>query len=202
MNNEVRETPWIAAIVLAAGGSTRMGQSKQLLPIKCQPMVRRVVAAVCAADLAQVIVVVGAEADAVAEALDGLPVDIVANEHWADGMSTSLRAGLHALRPEAQATLIALADQPGLSAELLDALVARYLKSGAPIVAPYHRGSRGNPVLFDRALFAELLAVEGDRGGREVVARHAQEVDRVDLTSPAMLVDVDTPEEYDSAKML
>jgi molybdenum cofactor cytidylyltransferase len=200
MTTEARRTPWIAAIVLAAGGSTRMGQSKQLLPISGQPMVHKVVAAVCAAGLAQVIVVVGSEAGAVAEALEGLPVNIVMNERWADGMSTSLQAGLRAMQPEAQAALIALADQPGLTPDLLAGLVSRYQDTGAAIVAPFYQGQRGNPVLFDRTLFAELLAVQGDRGGRSVIARHAQEVERVDLTGSAMLIDVDTPEEYDTAK--
>lgn len=200
MTSKARKTPFVAAILLAAGGSTRMGQSKQLLPIGGQPMARRAAAAVCAAGVPQVIVVVGAEAEAVAEALEGLPVSIIANERWADGMSTSLQAGLRAAQPETEAALIALADQPGVGPELIRAMVTRYAETGSRIVAPYYRGKRGNPVLFDRALFDELLAVQGDQGGRQVIAQHEQEVERVAVSSPATLTDVDTPEEYGTVK--
>jgi len=189
--------PPVGAIVLAAGASRRMGRPKQLLPIAGQPMVRRVTGAVCAAGLAQVVVVLGANASDVARALEGLPVDLVANDAWREGMSTSLRAGLGALRPEIAATLLVLADQPDLSPELLRALVARYRATGAPIVAPYHGGRRGNPVIFDRALFAELEAVAGDRGGRAVVARYEAELERVEVQDPAVVSDVDTPQDYE-----
>jgi molybdenum cofactor cytidylyltransferase len=190
----------VAAIVLAAGGSVRMRQPKQLLPIGDRPMVRRVVEAACEAELAQVVVVVGAHADAVQQALANLPVDIVVNEAWAEGLSTSVRAGLAALRPRIQAALMVLADQPALTSGLLKTLVARYRATGAPIVAPFFRGRRGNPILFDRALFAELLAVEGDQGGRAVVARHQQGMERVEVDDPAVLTDIDTRQDYEGVK--
>jgi EmrB/QacA subfamily drug resistance transporter len=192
----------VAAIVLAAGGSVRMGQLKQLLPVGGQPMVRRVAEAVCAAELAQVLVVVGARADQVAQALVALPVDVVANEQWAEGMSTSLRAGLQALRPEIQAVLIVLADQPALTPHLLKALVARYHATGAPIVAPFFRGQHGNPVLFDRSLFPELLAVEGDQGGRALLVRHHERMECIDIDDPAAVLDVDTRQDYEKAQEL
>ncbi|MEJ2208883.1 MAG: nucleotidyltransferase family protein [Anaerolineae bacterium] len=190
--------PPVGAIVLAAGASRRMGQPKQLLPIDGQPMVRLVTEAACAAGLAQVVVVLGAHAADVAVALEGLPVGLVVNEDWREGMSTSLGVGLGALRPEIAAALLVLADQPDLSPELLRALVARYRATGAPLVAPYHGGRRGNPVLFDRALFAELEAVTGDRGGRSVVARHEAELERVEVQDPAVVSDVDTPQDYEA----
>jgi len=186
----------VAAVVLAAGGSTRMGRTKQLLPIEGQPMVRRVVQAVCAAGLAQVVVVLGAQAQAIAETLTDLPVEIVVNDAWAAGLSTSVRAGLAALRDEVQAALMVLADQPALSPDLLHKLVERYRASGAPIVAPVFAGRRGNPVLFDRSLFAELAAVEGDRGGRVLLQTHAAQVDWVTVTDEAILLDIDTPADY------
>ena len=186
----------IAAIVLAAGGSARMGHPKQLLPVSGRPMIRLVVEAVAAAGLAQVVVVTGAHAGAVRAALAGLPVEIVVNEAWAQGMSSSVRAGLQALRPEIQAVLLVLGDQPALTADLLRSLAARYRATGAPIVAPFYRGQRGNPVLFDRVLFAELLAVEGDRGGRLVVARHQEQVERVDVQDAAVVMDIDSPQDY------
>jgi molybdenum cofactor cytidylyltransferase len=194
---EASTKPLVGAIVLAAGASRRMGQPKQLLPIAGQPMVRRVTGVVTAASLAQVVVVLGAHAADVALALEGLPVELVINEAWREGMSTSLQAGLGALRPEIAAALLVLADQPDLSPELLRALVARYRATGAPIVALYHGGRRGNPVLFDRALFSELEAVAGDQGGRAVVARHEADLERVDVQDPAVVSDVDTPQDYE-----
>jgi molybdenum cofactor cytidylyltransferase len=187
----------VAAVVLAAGGSKRMGQAKQLLPIDGQPMVRRVVQAVCDAGLAQVVVVVGAEGERVAGALAGLELEIVHNRTWQQGMSTSVRAGLEALRPEIEAALLVLADQPGLTPALLQALVAGYRASQARIVAPFYRGRRGNPVLFARALFPELGQVEGDRGGRALLVRYQQEVAHVDLDDAAILLDVDTRQDYE-----
>ena len=192
----------VAAIVLAAGGSVRMGEPKQLLPFDGQPMVRRVVEAVCGAELDQVVVVTGAYADEVARALAGLPVEIVTSEAWSDGMSASLREGLGALRPEIQAALITLADQPALTSGMLQALVARYRATGASIVAPVCQGRRGNPVLFDQGLFAELLAVEGDQGGRAILTRYAAEVEQVEVDDPAVLFDVDTLQDYREAHRL
>ncbi len=187
----------VAAVLLAAGGSRRMGQSKQLLPIDGQPMVRRVAQTVCQAGLAQVVVVVGAEGDRVARALAGLDLEIVHNQAWAQGMSTSVRAGMEALRPEIEAALLVLADQPGLTIDALEALVEAYRATRAPIVAPYYRGRRGNPVLFARSLFADLGQVEGDQGGRALLVRHEQEVARVDLDDVAILLDVDTRHDYE-----
>jgi molybdenum cofactor cytidylyltransferase len=197
MTAETETTPLVAAIVLAAGGSTRMGQPKQLLPVDGQPMLRRVTAAACATELAQIVVVVGAHADAVRQALAGLPVDVVVNEAWAEGMSTSIKAGLSALDSGIQAALIILADQPGLTPDLLNSLVARYYATRAPIIAPFYRDQRGNPVLFDRSLFGELVATEGDQGGRELVLRHARELGRIQVDDPSVLLDVDTRQDYE-----
>lgn len=193
----MEEAHQVAAIILAAGASTRMGQPKQLLPISGQPMVRLVTEAVCAANLEQVVVVLGAQASAVAQALEGLPVEIVINHAWQEGMSSSVRAGIGALCPEIDAALLVLADQPDLGTDVLRALVERYQLSGALVVAPTYAGRRGNPVLFDKALFAELEAVEGDRGGRSVIARHAADLVGVEVDDPAVVSDIDTPEDYE-----
>jgi molybdenum cofactor cytidylyltransferase len=196
MDTEQRTRPPVGAVILAAGGSSRMGEPKQLLTIAGQPMVRRVTQGVCAAGLDQVVVVVGAHAQAVQKALGGLAVQIVHNRAWAEGMSSSLRTGLDALRRDIQAALVVLADQPGLTPDLVRSLVVHYQTTRAPIVAPFYRGRRGNPVLFDRALFADLRGVEGDQGGRDLLIRYQDRVQRVEVDDPASLLDVDTRQDY------
>ncbi len=187
-----------AAVILAAGRAARMGRLKQLLPVAGRPMVRQVAEVVSAVGLSQVVVVVGAQAEAVMAALADLPVEIVINAAWREGMSASLRAGLRVLRPDITAALIVLADQPALTPNLLRRLVDRYRATGAPIVVPRYRGRRGNPVLWDRALFPDLLAVEGDRGGRNLIARYQSLVEWVDVDDPAVLLDVDTRQDYEN----
>jgi molybdenum cofactor cytidylyltransferase len=202
MTAQRRSTLEIAAIVLAAGGSTRMGELKQLLPLGGKPMVRHTCETACAAGLGQVVVVLGAQAGDVQRALAGLPVEFVVNEGWAGGMSTSLRAGLRALRTEIEAVLIVLADQPTVSPEILRLIVDRYRATDAPIIAPYYHGQRGNPVLFSRTLFPDLLAVTGDRGGRDLFARHRDSLERLDTDDPAVVLDVDTRQDYKKVKSL
>jgi molybdenum cofactor cytidylyltransferase len=163
-------------------------------------MVRRVVEAVCGAGLDQVIVVTGAHAEQVMGAVAGLPVDFVFSKAWSKGMSASLRQGLGALRPEIQAAFIVLADQPALTSAVFQALAARYRATGASIVVPVCEGRRGNPVLFDRELFAELSAVQGDRGGRAILTRHAARVEQVELEDPAVLIDIDTEQDYEKVQ--
>lgn len=190
----------VGAVILAAGGSTRMGEPKQLLVLQGKPMLRRVTETVCAAGLRQVVVVVGAHAQLVKQAISNLDVDLVINDAWPEGMSTSVRTGIRALEPEIQAVLLVLADQPALSPDLLQAMIARYHATGARIVAPYYEGRRGNPVLFDSDLFPELLSIEGDQGARAVIARHKDAVERVEIEDSKAFVDVDTHQDYEAMR--
>ncbi len=199
MEAEGKTPVGVAAIILAAGGSQRMGRPKQLLSIDGQPMVRRVTAAVCDSRLTQVVVVVGAHASLVSKALAGLPVEPVYNEDWAEGMSTSVRVGIRALRADIGAVLVILADQPALTPKLVQLLVERYRATEAPIVAPFYRGQRGNPVLFDRSLFPELLSIQGDRGGRMIITRYDEQMERVECHDPGVVQDVDTLDDYVTA---
>jgi molybdenum cofactor cytidylyltransferase len=174
-----------------------MGVPKQLLPVRGKPMLRRVTETVCAIGPEQVVVVIGAYREAVISALDGLPVTSVVNEDWRSGLSSSIRAGIRALRPDIEAVLIVLADQPALTLELLNTLVDQYRATGALIVAPVYKGRRGNPVLFDQALFPELVAVEGDRGGRSLLERHKGDMELVETDVHAVLIDIDTWQDYE-----
>ncbi len=194
----VHRRPCVAAVVLAAGASRRMGQLKQALPVGPDgaPMLRQAAQVASAAGMAQVVVVLGYQAGALAPLLEGLPVESVLNSDWQEGLSTSVRAGLGALRPEIDAAVFLPVDQPGLTPALLQALAARHILTAAPIVAPRYAGQRGTPVLFARALWPELRVIQGDRGGRELIERHAGQVAWLEVEDPALLADVDTPEAY------
>ncbi len=186
----------VTAVVLAAGASTRMGQLKQLLDWRGQPMVRHVVNLVRAAQL-PAIVVLGCQADRVRAALAGSDARIVINEDWERGLSASLCAGLAAAPADAEAVLFVQADQPNITPQLLQSLVARF-ESGAPIVAPAHHGRRGTPVLFARELFDELLHISGDEGGRSLIQKYASRVATIQVDDPNILADIDTLEDYAS----
>jgi molybdenum cofactor cytidylyltransferase len=175
-----------------------MGRQKLLLPMKDgQPLVRLSVERILAAGLGEVVVVLGRDADAVAAALAGLSVRTVLNPRYAEGQSTSLRAGVDALAPGTDAVVVALADQPLPDAGLIGRLVAAFRETGRPIVAPRYRDGRGNPVLFSAVLFDELRAVTGDQGARGVVAADPGRVAEVAVNAP-MPADVDTWADYQS----
>lgn len=183
----------IAGVVLAAGASRRFGSQKLLVPVGGVPLVRRSVERLLETSLDEIIVVLGSDAPAVAAVLAGLPVRTITNVAYATGVSSSLRAGVDALGSATKAALVALADQPGVGADIVDRLIERYRAGGSPIVAPLYRGGvRGNPVLFDCSMFDELRAISGDEGARSVIARDPGRVALVAFPE-AMPGDVDVP---------
>ena len=188
----------IVAIILAAGSSSRMGRPKQVLPLGGKSLVRWSAEAATGSRAATTIVVTGAAGDAVGMELAGLSVQIVHNPDYAQGMSTSLRAGLRAAPADAEAAIVLLADQPFVDAGVVDGLIGLYEQQRPPIVRPRYDGQPGNPVLWDRSLFDELLAQTGDQGGRSVLHQHAKEIVWLDLPDARVQLDVDTPEAYAS----
>ncbi len=189
-------TSAVGGLLLAAGASSRLGQPKQLLPFRGKPLVRHVAEQALESRLAGLWVVVGNEAAAVADALAGLAVQIVPNPDFRQGQSTSLRAGVAALPPELAGALVLLVDQPFVDSTVIDRVIERFAAGGARIVAPQRAGRRGNPVLFDRSLWPELLAVTGDTGAREVIARHRGDLATVELVDERIFLDVDTWDDY------
>jgi len=182
----------IATIVLAAGTSRRFGEPKLIVPLGGKPIVRHAVERALASGADETIVVTGANAEDVRAALKGLAVRFVENPKFKDGMSTSLAAGIAALAADAEAAMIALGDQPLVPAEAYAGVLAEYRRERAPIVTASYNGVRGHPVLFDAALFPELLATRGDRGARGVIGGHPERVRHVELRLPVP-ADVDTP---------
>ncbi len=190
----------VAAVILAAGQSSRMGGPNKLLArLGSKPLVRIVAEAALASRASPVTVVTGRDAEEVRAALAGLPVTFVHNPHFAEGLSTSVRTGIGALPSAASGTLVLLADMPHITTEMIDRLVSAFQTGkGAGIVVPTVGGRRGNPVLWDRRYFDELSKVSGDTGGRDLIAAHRDAVREVEL-GEAAAIDLDTPEALKAA---
>jgi molybdenum cofactor cytidylyltransferase len=185
----------VAAIILAAGQSRRMGGPNKLLArFDGEPLVRQIVERALASKADPVIVVTGHRAKDIGDALAGLNLRMVHNPDFADGLATSLKAGLSAVPERASGALVLLADMPGVTSAIIDRLIDAFRSRPLPaIVLPTFAGKRGNPVLWARAFFPELLSVSGDTGARHILALHEEAVERVEIGEAAGL-DVDTPE--------
>ena len=192
----------IAALILAAGTSSRMGTNKLLEPLGERPLVRHVADAVFASHARPVVVVTGHQAAAVEAALAGLDVRFAPNPDYARGLSTSLRAGIAALPETVPAALVCLGDMPLISPEVIDRMIAAFVEKPDRIAAvPVHEGKWGNPVLLSRALFGAVAALEGDAGARKLLVEHRNAVLEVPVESLSVLTDLDTPEALAKARM-
>ena len=187
--------PRVAAIVLAAGQSRRMGTVNKLLAeIDGVPMARRVVDAVAKSRIASTHVVTGHQSAALRAALAGCKVAFVDNPDYAQGLSASLRAGIGALDDEVDGALILLGDMPRIEPGHIDRLIAAFAPAeGRAICVPTARGKRGNPVLFGRAFFADLARLAGDVGARHLIGEYGDQVHEVELADDGIFVDIDTP---------
>lgn len=198
---EGRDEHRIGAVVLAAGSSSRMGGANKLLAeLDGQPMVRRVTETVIRAAVDPVVVVLGHDADAVRQALDGLPVRFTLNPRHATGIGSSVGAGIGAIDGEVEGALVVLGDMPWITAPDLRALVEAFAPAdGCGICVPVVNGSRGNPVLWGARFFAGLRDLEGDVGGRRLLEQHAGDVCVVSVAGDGVLRDIDTPDALESA---
>jgi molybdenum cofactor cytidylyltransferase len=186
----------IAAVVLAAGRSTRMGGPNKLLAeVARRPLVRIAAEQALASRARPAIVVVGHQREEVEKALAGLPVRIVYNPDFAQGLGSSLKAGIAAVPAEADGAIVCLGDMPQVDARLIDRLIAAFDPDrGALVVVPTFEDKRGNPVLWSRRFFADLMGIEGDVGARHLIGRYGEAVVEVPMDGKAALVDIDTPE--------
>ena len=186
----------VAAIILAAGASRRMGaRNKLLAPVDGRPMVATTARNALASRAAPVIVVTGHDAAEIGGALGGLDVRLVHAPDHERGMAHSLRAGIMALPVRVTGALIMLGDMPLVCPEVLDQLIASFAPDQSrSICIPVHNGARGNPLLWGRAHFAELAALTGDRGARSLLGSHGPQITEVCVATSAIFTDFDTPE--------
>ncbi len=187
--------PAIGAIVLAAGMSSRMGSNKLLEDVGGKPMIRHTVEAALASQAETVLVVTGKAAPAIRKTLDSLNVQFIDNPDFSKGLSTSLKAGLNALPEDCDGAVVLLGDMPGVDTALIDRLIAGFDpgEDRAICVATRH-GKRGNPVLWARRFFPEMLAIEGDVGARHLISTYGELVCEIEASDDAPLTDIDTPE--------
>jgi len=185
----------IGAIILAAGLSSRMGTNKLLADVGGKPMIRHVAEAACASYADPVIVVTGHDAPKVRATLNGLNVEFVNNPNFTEGLSGSLRSGLSALPEDSDGAMILLGDMPAIDTTLIDRLIAAFDpgEQRAICLATRH-GKRGNPVLWARRFFPEILAIEGDVGARNLIGTYSELVCEIEASNAAPLTDIDTPE--------
>jgi molybdenum cofactor cytidylyltransferase len=188
----------IAAVVLAAGKSTRMAPYNKLLVTDRagKPMIARTVDNVLSSGARPVIVVTGHHADEIKAALAGRPVTYVPSPHYEAGLSESLKAGIAAVPPECRAAIVCLADMPLVTGRVIDRLLSAHdTDEGRLIAVPTHQGQLGNPILWDRSFFPALLAMTGDGGGgRRILREHAEQVAEIEVNDDAVLRDFDTRE--------
>jgi molybdenum cofactor cytidylyltransferase len=184
-----------AGILLAAGTSSRMGCNKLLFELGGESVLRGAARRAQAAGLSPLLVVLGHQAETARQELDGIACQVVINPDYDQGITSSLKAGVAALPPAAPAAMVLLADMPLVTAEMIAALAARYRASRAPLVISDYEGVHAPPMLYDRSLFAELLAMTGGGCGRQVVKRHRGEA-QVLRWPAAALADLDVPEDY------
>jgi molybdenum cofactor cytidylyltransferase len=172
-----------------------VGSNKLLAEIAGRPLVRIAAEEALASRARPVIVVAGHQRGEIEKTLAGLPVQIVYNADFVQGLGTSLKAGIAAVPADAEGAIVCLGDMPQVDAGLIDRLIAAFDPDrGALVVVPTFQGQRGNPVLWSRRFFPDLMSIEGDIGARNLIGRYGEAVLEVPLEGKSALVDVDTPE--------
>jgi molybdenum cofactor cytidylyltransferase len=194
---ESRNNSRFGAVVLAAGMSSRMGEAKQLLRLGENTLLGQVLENVRSSHGKEIVLVLGHEAERIKERISTDNLSVVINESYQQGMGTSLRAGLAALPAGVDAALIVLADQPFVLPRTLDLLMDAYTRSSAQILIPTFKGFRGNPVLLDRSVFSEVMALTGDIGCRAIFGNHLEGIVKVPVEDIGILLDMDSKDDFE-----
>ena len=188
-----------AAIILAAGESSRLGQPKQNLAFNGQTLLESAVDAALQSQCNPIIVVLGANSDKI----NSIAATVTLyNEEWQEGMASSIRTGINKINNDLSIgkAIILLCDQPFVSAELLNTMIDKQIETGKPIIACTYSETTGVPVLFDRMFFAELLALKGQEGAKKIIKDHASEIATIPFEQGS--VDIDTPEDFEKLNNL
>jgi molybdenum cofactor cytidylyltransferase len=191
----------IGIIILAAGESKRMGQPKQLLDIDGESLLRRTAKVALATGLEPVVLVVGANKPQIVPEIADLPLTIIDNAMWRTGMASSVKMGMAAIwlnNKNTDAVLVLVCDQPFLTVETLNQIIAQYQAQSPKIVACHYAGQVGVPALFDRTMFEELLNLTGDKGAKPILMSHLEDTHLIDFE--AGIIDLDTLEDYRNLK--
>jgi len=194
---EARSDSRIGAVILAAGMSSRMGEAKQLLRLGENTLLGQVLENVRGSRVKDIVLVLGHEAEKIKERISTGNGVVVINESYQQGMGSSLRAGLAALPGGVDAAFIVLADQPFIRPGTLDSLMEQYMRSGAQIVIPTYKGFRGNPVLLDRSVFPEVMALTGDIGCRAIFGNHLEGIVKFPVEDIGILLDMDSKDDFE-----
>ena len=191
----------IAAVVLAAGESSRMGRPKALLPIDGVRFIEKIVSSFQSTKVGKILVVLGHNAEEMRQKIADLPVLIVVNNEYKKGQLSSLVAAIRDIQSrqssaELDGILVHLVDHPYVNPILVDVMIDRFYESKKLIVVPRYHGRRGHPVIFSRSLFSELQGTPLDQGGKAVVHAHQKDTLEIDTEDEGVTIDIDTPEEY------
>ena len=191
----------VAAVVLAAGSSRRMGgQHKLLVNLSGVTMVSRVVDTVLRSSVYSVTVVIGHRGNEIRTALEARDVSIVENQDYTSGLASSLKLGLSSLSEDIQGAMIILADMPFVGVDLLEKIIGAFACAGEQdIIAPIKSGRLGNPVIWPASFFPEMMKLQGDKGARKLLVEFAEQVTAVPVLDDAAFFDVDTPAELEKA---
>ena len=187
-----------AVIILAAGASTRLGRPKQLLSFKGKSLLQHTIDTALATDAEEVLLVLGANAESILAETKTADVEVCVNGGWKQGMASSIHLGISTLQqsyPDMDTATILLCDQPFVTPDLLNELVATQQQSGKKIAASYYKNTAGVPVLFERSLFPELLKLQGQEGAKKLLGKLANEV--VTVPFPEGEMDIDTETDYE-----
>lgn len=193
-----RSEPKVAGLLLAAGGSSRLGRPKQLVEFRGKTLIRRAAESLIEAGCSPVVVVLGGEIDGSSRALDCLDVEIVVNENWEDGVGSSIARGIERIleiAPSSDAVLITLCDQPHVTGEKLRPFLERFSHESAAVIAAEYDGLVGVPALFPKVLFPKLRALTGDKGAREIIRNSP---DAMTIPLPEAGIDIDTPNDFEA----
>jgi molybdenum cofactor cytidylyltransferase len=188
----------IAGIILAAGTATRMGKTKQLLPYEGTTLLGRVMENAAQSDLDELIVVLGHDAGTIIKTIDFSDITVIINKDYAKGQSTSLIKGLGAVSGSSAGAMFLLSDQPLITAGIMNRMITAFQTSKAPMIIPFYKGRRGNPVIISRPLFPKLMSLSSDTGARVMFEEYKDTLLKLNIENDAILFDVDTPVDYEN----